>query len=262
MPNQGPLDFLPLWALFLTCFAFVLLLLAAGIELGRRRSAMKDPESATSVGAMANASLALLAFLLAFTFGLAAQRFDARRTVLLDEVNAIGTTYLRTSTLPDAEGAPARAKLREYVDVRLEAATSGDLVRGIARSESLQRELWASAAAWARANPESIVAGLYLQTLNEMIDLHTLRVAGAYRVRIPAVIWIVLAVLSAIGMLEMGYQMGLAGGRRPLLAPAFALAFSAVIFLIADLDRPQAGLIRVSQQPMVELRQSMEEPAP
>jgi len=211
---------------------------------------------------MANASLALLAFLLTFTFGFAASRLEVRRTILLDEVNAIGTTYLRAGTLPDAEAAQARGLLREYVDSRLEVVRTGKLEEGIQQWEELQKRLWESAAALARANPTSIAIGLYLQTLNEMIDLHTTRLNESVRVRIPVTIWAALYAVTVIAMVEMGYQTGLSGKRRPLSVPAFALAFAVVIYLITDLDRPQAGMIRVSQQPLLELRHSMSETPP
>lgn len=257
MYAEGPLDFLPLSLLFALTIPTVLLFLELGFRLGRRRAALGEVEKESSVGAMANASLALLAFLLAFTFGFAASRLEARRTVMLDEVNAIGTSYLRSRTLPEGQRAEARTLLREYVDARLAGAVSGNLDEAIRRSVDIQNRLWERAAGLAERSPGSIVLGLYLQSLNEMIDLHTKRVTEALRVRIPGIIWIVMYAITALAMGEMGYQTGLGGRRRPLSTPAFALAFAAVIFLIADLDRPQAGWIRVSQQSMIELRQSM-----
>jgi hypothetical protein len=260
--NQGPLDFVPLWGQFALTLGLVLLSIEGGFEIGVRRAARREPENPSSAGAMANASLALLAFLLAFTFGFAASRLETRRTILLDEVNAIGTTFLRAGALPDADAAQARAWLRAYVDGRLEAVRSGELEVGIREWEQLQKRMWESAVALARANPTSISVGLYMQALNEMIDLHTKRLNESVRVRISLTIWAALYVVTVIAMLEMGYQTGLSGRRRPLSVPAFALAFAVVIYLIADLDRPQAGLIRVSQQPLVELRQSMSETPP
>ena len=259
MYDHGPLDFLPLWAFFALTTALVLVSLEAGFRIGRRRAASGEPEKESAAGAMANASLALVAFLLAFTFGFAASRVEARRLSLLAEVNAIGTTYLRAGTLPVAERASARALLREYAEVRLEGARSGKLDEAIHRSLEIQRLLWDPAAALAERNPSSIVLGLYLQSLNEMIDLHTTRVTESLRVRVPAAMWAVLFAITALAMLEMGYQTGLGGRRRPLSTPLFALVFSAVILLIADLDRPHAGWIRVSQQALVELLESMAE---
>ncbi len=262
MPAQGPLDYLPLWVFFALTAALVLLTIEVGFRLGRRRAESAEHESAASVGAMANASLALLAFLLAFTFGFAASRLEARRTILLDEVNAIGTTYLRAATLPEPERSLARTLLREYAATRLEATKNGKLESALQHSATLQSRLWDSAAALAARNPNAIVYGLYLETLNEMIDLHAKRVNEGLRVRVPAVIWAVLFALTALAMGETGYQIGLSSPQRSRSVPVFALAFSVVIFLIADLDRPQAGWVKVSQLPMQELLDSMSPPAP
>jgi hypothetical protein len=259
MDYTGPLDFLPLWAQFLLTVALVLLSIEAGFRLGRKRSQSGAPEQESSVGAMTNASLALLAFLLAFTFGFAASRVEARRNALVSEANAIGTTYLRTATLPEAERAQPRALLREYVEVRLAAIRSPDVSVEIRRSVELQNGLWERAAALAERSPGSIVVGLYLQSLNEMIDLHTKRVTEALRVRVPALFWLVLYGITVLAMGEMGYQTGLGGRRRPLSTPAFAVAFASVVLLIADLDRAQSGWIRSGQEPMIELLQSMTE---
>jgi len=259
MRYAGSLDFLPLWVLFLLTVAGVLLCIEAGYRLARHRAASDDHEKESSAGAMANASLGLLAFLLAFTFGFAANRVEARRNLMLDEVNAIGTTWLRTATLPEAERAQPRALLREYVDTRLAAARSPDVEVEIRRSVELQTRLWEHAAALAVRQPTSIVVGLYLQTLNETIDLHTKRVTETLRLRVPGVVWTVLYLVTALSMAEMGYHMGLGGIRRPLSTPALAITFASVVLLIADLDRPQSGWIRGSQEPMLELRQSMEE---
>jgi len=259
--TEGALDFLPLWAVFVCTAALTLGSLEVGFRIGRRRASLADPEKESSAGAMAAASLALLAFLLAFTFQFAASRFEARRTIQLDEVNAIGTTWLRARTLPEPERSVARGWLREYVENRIDLVRSGDLDGAIRRSLELQSRLWESAGALAERSP-SIMVGLYLQALNQVIDLHTTRVSEALRVRIPGVIWVTLYLLTGLAMLEMGYQTGLSGRRRPLSVLPFALGFAAVILLIADLDRLQEGWLRVSQQPMVELLESMTESPP
>lgn len=257
--EHGPLDFLPLWALFLATCGIVLISIDAGFRIARYRAASGRHEVESSVGAMTAASLALLAFLLAFTFGFAASRLETRRKVLVEEANAIGTTYLRTLTLPEAERGPSRALLREYVDVRLAAVETKDLDAAITRSLAIQNELWEHAAALARAHPESIVIGLYLQALNAMIDVHTTRLTESVSVRVPRIFWLALYGITVLAMAEMGYQMGLAGNRRALSTPAFAVAYALVMLLIADLDRPLSGWVRSSQQPIIELRRSMTE---
>lgn len=262
MQNEGLLDFLPIWVVFPLTVVVVLLAIEGGFRLGQYRLRRSESEEKPSVGEIVAATLALLAFLLAFTFGLAASRFDIRRGLVIDEANAIGTTYLRAGLLPDPHRTDVRGLLREYVDVRLEAVQPGQLNVSIRRSQELQTRLWAQADEVGRKNPDSIVVGLFITSLNEVIDLHTKRLALGVRNRIPATIWAALYFVAAIGTAVMGYHAGLAGSSRSLAIFALVLAFSAVITLIVDLDRPQEGLLRVSQQAMIELRGSIEAPGP
>jgi hypothetical protein len=188
MESNGPLDALPLWGVFLLILVVVLLSVECGYRLGKYRRDRHEQEKETPVGAMVGATLGLLAFILAFTFGLAAARFDARRQVLLDEANAIGTTYLRAGMLPDRRDG-IQALLREYVDTRLEALRSGNIAAGVRQSENIQSQLWAHATAVGEKNPNSIVVGLFIQSLNDVIDLHAKRVQAGLRSRIPGAIW-------------------------------------------------------------------------
>lgn len=255
MPGKEPLDFLPLWALFIGILLIVLLSVEAGYRAGKFRGRQVQEQDAP-VGEMVAATLGLLAFVLAFTFGLAAARYDSRRQVLLDEANAIGTTYLRAGMLPERRQ-EIRALLREYVDVRLEAVKPGKLAEGIRRSEAIQNELWELTVPIAEKHPNSIIVGLFVQTLNDTIDLHAKRITAGVRNRIPLAIWGALYGISILSFAAMGYHSGLAGTNRSLVILPVVFTFSVVIALIADLDRPQEGILRVSQQALIDLRQSM-----
>jgi hypothetical protein len=184
-----------------------------------------------------------------------------RKQVLLDEANAIGTAYLRAGMLPDRRQ-EVRALLREYVDTRLQAVQTGKIADGIRRSEQLQDQLWAQAVSLGERNPASIVVGLFVESLNEVIDIHAKRVTVAVRNRIPGAIWLALLSVAVIALAAMGYHVGIAGTARSIAQVAVALTFSVVIGLIADLDRPQEGTLTVSQQALVDLRQSMQTPRP
>ena len=140
MENNSPLDALPLWALFIFILGVVLLSVECGYRLGKYRRSRREEEKEAPLGTMVGATLGLLAFILAFTFGLAAARFDSRRQVLLDEANAIGTTYLRAGMLPE-RGEQIRGLLRDYVGARLEAVRSGNVAEGIRRSEDIQQKV-------------------------------------------------------------------------------------------------------------------------
>src|SRR5215475_10613746 len=144
MQSSGPLDALPLWGLFLAILLLVLLSVEGGYRLGKYRRSRSEEEKEAPVGAMVGATLGLLAFMLAFTFGLAASRFDTRRQVLLDEANAIGTTYLRAGILPERRE-EIRTLLRNYVNTRLDAVQSNNITEGIRQSENIQNEVWTHA---------------------------------------------------------------------------------------------------------------------
>jgi ABC-type multidrug transport system fused ATPase/permease subunit len=259
MQTNGPIDSLPLWAFFIVILLVVLLSVECGYRLGKYRRNRQEKEA--PVGTMVGATLGLLAFILAFTFGMAAARFDARRQVLLDEANAIGTTYLRAGMLPE-RGEQIRVLLRDYVSARIAAVQSGNIAEGIQRSENIQQQVWSEAEAVGRKNPNSIVVGLFVQSLHEMIDLHAKRLQAGVRSRIPGPIWLGLFAVAILSLTAMGYLEGLTGTRRSLAVIAVAIAFSVVIELIADLDRPQEGVLRVSQRALLDVQRSMNAPGP
>jgi hypothetical protein len=253
------LDVLPLWGLFLIIIVLVLTAIEGGYRLGSYRHSRSGHEKDAPVGAMVGATLGLLAFMLAFTFGMAASRFDTRKQLVLDEANAIGTTYLRTAMLPERRD-EIRALLRSYVDARLEAIRSGRVAEAILQSEDIQGQLWSAATAVGLQHPDSIVVGLFVQSLNEVIDLHAKRVTAGLRNRIPGTIWVALLTIATLSLAAMGYHAGLVGTIRSLAIIVVAVTFSAVIALIADLDRPQEGSLTVSQQALIDVRQSMNPP--
>jgi hypothetical protein len=256
MPYTTALDALPLPVAFLLIVVLVLLSIEGGFRLGLYRRKRSEQEKDAPVGAMVGSTLGLLAFMLAFTFGMAASRFDTRKALVLEEANAIGTTYLRAAMLPEG-GDAVRGLLRDYVDQRLAAVKGGDPVNALKESEALQSKLWALAVTAGQQHPNSIVVGLFVESLNDVIDLHAKRVIAGLRNRIPGTIWVSLFVIAALSLGAMGYHSGLAGPTRSLAVVAVAFAFSAVIGLVVDLDRPQEGALTVSQQPLIDVRQSM-----
>ncbi len=260
MPFAQPLDYLPLPALFLATVAVVLLAMEGGFRLGRHRSQRAEQERESSVGAIVAATLALLGFMLAFTFGIAGTRFDARRQAVLDEANAIGTTYLRAGLLPEGASGNIRHLLRNYVDLRIAAVQTGDLENALRRSTELHGQIWAETDAVAKRHPQSILVGLFIQSLNDTIDLHETRVVVGLYNRIPMILWYTLYLLAIMAMMGVGYHAGLVCRIRSLAFLVLVFAFSAVMVLVVDLDRPREGMLRVSQQALIDLRGSMGEP--
>jgi hypothetical protein len=195
--------------------------------------------------------------MLAFTFGLAATRFDARRMLVLEEANAIGTANLRAGLLPEPNRSEIRKLFREYVDVRLQAVNPDATEQAVSKSSELHRALWSQASEVAALDNHSILTGIFVQSLNEVIDLHAKRVMFALHNRIPELVWLVLYFIAILSMTALGYQEGLSGSRRSLAVLALAFTFSAVMLLIADLDRPQEGMLRAGQRTMLDLRESL-----
>lgn len=260
MQNVEPLDYLPLWGSFFATIALTFLAVEFGYRLGNYRRRVSETEKESTLGPIVGATLGLLAFLLAFTFGLAASRYDARRQMVVKEANAIGTTYLRAGLLGEPYPEKIRDLLRKYVDVRLEAVRTGDVERGVAESTALHAQLWDRAESLAAEDRNSEISATFIVSLNEMIDLHAERVLIGVRSRIPVVIWLTLYLVTFLTMLQLGYYKGVSGSRRSSAVAALVLTFSIVMLLIADLDRPHEGLIRVSQQALLELRDSMPSP--
>lgn len=257
MDVMGLLDPFPLWTILPLTVGLALLSIELGYRLARYRQQRNQLEKESPLGGMVGATLGLLAFMLAFTFGLAGSRFEDRRQILLSESNAIGTTFLRAAMLPEPMRTETKNLLRQYVDARLAAVQQpGKLEHAVVRSEELHNQLWSLAVA-AAEKERTPMTSLYIQSLNDVIDLHATRIMAGLRSRVPGVIWIVLYLLGFLSMVLTGYQSGLADSKRSLAAVALILGFSLVLFLIADLDRPGQGTLQVSQQSMIDLRNSM-----
>lgn len=258
MNGSTSLDLLPLWLLTLALFVLNLLLDELGFRFGRMRARLEGKESDSIVSTVVAAQLGLLAFLLAFSFGIAAQRAEDRRLVVRDEANAIGTAFLRASLLPEANGAAVKRLLREYTDLRIAAALSDEnIAAALPRSDQIHTLLWNEAVAAAAADSRSVPTGLFVDALNLVIDLHSTRVMAVLRSQLPIALWLVLFVLGFLSFFTIGYHNGLTAPRRSPVAIVLALAFGSVLWLVADLDRPTEGFFRASQAPMIDLRKSM-----
>lgn len=255
--SQQPLDDI---SLLLVVPALVLVTLAfyeLGYRIGGWRERRATGEISGPTGMIVGSILALMAFLLAIAMGMAADRFDTRRGLVLEEANAIGTTLLRAGYLPEPASAQVEALLREYVPLRI-VDDEDELQAQITRSVEIHDEMWTIAEQLARESGERPVVAIFIESLNETIDLHESRItAGVYARVPPTVIWLlVVGVVFSVGM--VGYNAGLTGRRSMVSAVVLAVALSAVVALVVDLDRPSEGIIRTSQQPLVDLRDSLE----
>src|SRR5512141_98285 len=245
---------LPIWGLFVGTMLLVVASVEVGYRWARRRQRDGTLETEAPVGAMAGATLGLLAFLLAFTFGIAADAFHARKVALVNETGAIEMTYRLSSVIPEEHRAEIRTVLRDYVDERLRWANGTPDEPGRSAKDLLDR-LWKASAAVGAQSPGEV--DVFLGYVGRTIELQQERLTVRERSRIPGAYWAVLYIVAVLALSAVGYHGGVAGtGRSPVML-VVAIAFSAVILVIADLDRPGQGFINVSQQPMIDLRETL-----
>ena len=251
------MDSLPLWLVFLATIGIVMLSIVLGVRAGLWvRNRKKDPPEAP-IGSIVGALLGLLAFILTFTFSMASSRFDARRQLLLEEVNAIGTTALRAEMLPEPERSAILELFRKYVSLRVEAMQHPEMLRdALAASEVMQDQLWMHAVSVSTRINTPITA-LFVSSLNEVIDLQTSRKTVAFLYRIPGAIWVGLVFVTVFTMAVVGFEFGMSGKAHWGLGTVLAVTFSTVILLITLLDRPNQDIIRVNQGAMIELQQKL-----
>ena len=239
---------------------FALMLVAAdlGFRLGRKSETRASDKTKSQISAVEDAILGILALLLGFTMFAAVSRFDARKQLVLDEANAIGTSLLRTKLLPAPDGPEIASLLHQYIDVRVQYGTSGnDLARldGLRlQTVRLQNEFWSRSVAYGQKNPDPVRIGLLLQSLNQVIDLESARKV-AFENPVPESVIYVNCIVALLAIMLVGYTFGLHGCRQIFSTILLTLAITLVLGLIIDLDRPRSGLIRVSQQPMIDLQQ-------
>ncbi len=249
----------PLWALGLGYLVFLLAVSEVGIAAGRGARARHRTYDQASLGVIQTGVLGLLGLLLAFTYAQAADRYQNRRRLLVSEANAIGTFRLRTSFLPEADRAEADRLLARYVDLRItEESGRWDLAALRARfreSEAIHQGLWEATTRHLRTRPSTILDGLLVSSLNELIDLHTSRLT-AYEDRVPGAVLGLVVLVSALALLLVGFTLGLAAQRGYIFVLALAVAVVAVAIIVVDLDRSHRGLVRTSQSALRQLQRT------
>ncbi len=234
-----------------------------GRRVGKARLAGHPEGLVEGVGAVEGAVFGLLGLLVAFTFSGAASRFEARRHLVTEEANDIGTAYLRVDLLPAAAQPEVRELFRRYLEARLATYRNvADQVTTAARraeAAALQTEIWGKASAACQAPGVPSQAGiLLLPALNAMIDITTTRATAAQN-HPPAIVFVLLAGLSLVAALLVGYGTS-TNQRRPwFYEVVFACIMSVTVYVIVDLEVPRLGLIRVdaADQVLIDLRDSM-----
>lgn len=257
MGLQNLLDSMPIGLVFLAFALISVLVSELGYRLGRWWQVRTPDEKEGPTGMIVGSILALMAFLIAVAAGMASDRFDTRRGIILAEANAIGTTYLRAGLLPEPASGEIRGMLREYVPQRIVPNDLAAVGKKITRSVELQEKLWSVTEELARTNPDSEMVALFIESLNETIDLHETRVTAGIYARVPETILMILLFGSILTLGMVGYSAGLTRRRSPITATMLIIILGAVITLVIDLDRPQGGFLKVNQQPLLDLQEQV-----
>jgi hypothetical protein len=240
-----------------------LCMLEVGRRIGVRRMTL-DPEGAAkaSTGAIDGAVFGLLGLLIAFTFSGAAARFDARRQMIVEEANSVGTAWLRLDLLPVGAQPPLREQFRQYVDARIAGFRKlpdlGAAKSELARGAALQTAIWIQAVAACRDSGSAPATILLLPALNQMFDVATSRTAGA-QMHPPMIIYAMLGLLLLAASLLAGVGLGLGKLRNWFHGLAFVLVMTLTVYVIVDFEFPRMGIIHIQgfEQVLVDVRQSM-----
>lgn len=253
-------DQLPLLAILLVSVLLQAFFIEVGFRYGKRRPGKAYKAQMAQVRAIMGASLGLVAFMLAFSFSMAQGHFEERTRAYMMEVSAIGSAYRGADLLEENDRVMAQDLLKRFAKLRVQtsAAAKADdvesVVEMIRESERIHDLLWDLAQHSMEGTGPDEATGLFAESVLAMISAHDARLQAALFNRISPIIWLTLFVMALLSMVVMGYQAGLTGTRSSLATWTLAIAFSAVITLITDLDRPNMTLFQLNQQLMIELQ--------
>jgi len=238
-----------------------LLLLWVSAQTGgwlRRNRKHVDEAAREDLGTIQNAALTLLALIIGFTFSMAVGRYDQRKNFEEAEANAIGTEYVRAAFLPAADAARVRQLLKSYLGQRILFYTTGHdaglLDRVNADTDRLENELWSAVQAPAAAQPTPVVA-LAVSGMNDVLNSQGYTQAAMWN-RIPIAAWVLMVSIGIACNLLVGYN-----ARQERAKPSLFFLLPSIVavsfFLIADMDSPRGGVIRVAPQNLESLSQSL-----
>jgi hypothetical protein len=254
--SQDVLDPVPVGVVFLLFTAITFACFEGGFRLGVWWQAREPGEQEGPTDMLVGSLLGLMALVLAITLGLATDRHDARRSLVVAEANAIATAYQRADYLPPAEAARLKALLRAYLPVRIVTDPS-EVPANIARSSELARQMWTIEVTAAQSGDNSDLIASLGEALNEIVAVGEQRVVAGVYARVPRTIMFLLLAGSALSLAMVGYSAGIKGRRSVLSAAVLILTLGVVTTLVVDLDRPQEGLLKVSQQALVDVQRFM-----
>ena len=248
------LDSFPIWAVYIGLVVLMLLAAEIGFRVGIRiQDRSNKPGESKMTGAVVGGMLGLMAFMMAFTIGIVINQHGERKAMVVEEANAIGTAWLRAGFLEEQDLSAVRPLLAEYTEIRIATANDPSLYDAVVtRSEEIHNELWAIMEEEVRRGNDSAIMGLAVDSINDVIDVHSLRLF-AFNLRLPRILGILLLLATILSFMLVGVASSADRKRDTAAMIIFALVFVAVLIVIVDLDRPQEGLLTVPQTAMTDL---------
>jgi hypothetical protein len=262
-------DLVPIWLLLIGTILVMVLFIELGFRLGKNAQATAKKAQTSQVRAIMGAGLGLLAFMLAFTFSTAQSHFESRVQNLAEEARIARNAFMQADLLAEPGRSQTKQLLKDYIELRShigkivgQKEVEQDLANSLRISEQIQNDLWilvaSSNTSAKKDQAENGQNSSLMASVIGLTDIHYTRLHSAVMNRIPFTIWITLYLMAALSMIIMGFQAGLTDRRSPVATITLAVAFSAVIILITDLDRPVMSFFEINSQLLVDLNEFME----
>ena len=261
--NEQLLDSIPVVLIFVLFAIVTLLCYEVGFRVGRWWQDREPGEQEGPTDMLVGSLLALMAFLLAVTMGMAADRFDARRGLVLDQANAIGAVYMQSDYLNEPAAGQLKELLREYLPLRIAIADKAQLQANIERSVELQPRMWTLVKEGAHSDKvQADLVSALGDSLTQLVAIGESRGVARNYSRVPETVLLVLLAGSALSLGMVGYSAGLKRRRSVLSAVVLVVALGVVLTIVIDLDRPNEGFVTVSQQALLDVQTWIGLPSP
>lgn len=247
------------WLLFIFTILIGLLATEAGVWVCKK-ILPKDIKLREVSGSLIGPMLALLAFMLGFTFSITSSRFATRRELVVQQAQALSTSFLRSALIPEKQKQEIRTRLVQYTDMLVNLKKSADIDPTIPMLENLNIEIWDQAASLLHENMDSELRALFVQGINEVVEVYQKRKTVGLVYRIRGSIWTTLYVLFLLNMFLVGFEIYGNKRRRIFNTTMMATAFALIVTLIADMDsRAESRNFKANLQPLADVQKMMHE---
>jgi hypothetical protein len=251
---------------YLATLLITVLSVRIGFGIGKRRHSLFETKTDPTVPPVSGALMGLLAFILAFTFNMSMNRYDSRKMLYIDQVNAIEVLYRKAELIPDMYRTVMQAELIKYMDLRIEVIAHSDKIKSMVRqSDEIQKTLWKLIDDMDRDDQirDAMIVTL-VNSMTTLTEIHNKRTTVALIYHLVTPMWVALFALVIIAMMGMGYLLGMTPKINWILVLILSMAFSSVIMMISELDRSgsNSSIIGFNQQAMIDLKARLTEPDP